>query len=37
MTPIPHRRHISGEVGLHTPEPEILHRSASEIGIAPEE
>jgi epoxide hydrolase-like predicted phosphatase len=28
---------ISGEVGLHKPEPEIFHLGASEIGLAPEE
>ena len=28
---------ISGEVGLHKPEPEIFHLGAREIGVAPEE
>lgn len=28
---------ISGEVGLHKPEPEIFHMGAEKIGLAPEE
>ena len=28
---------ISGEVGLHKPEPEIFHMGASEVGLTPEE
>jgi epoxide hydrolase-like predicted phosphatase len=28
---------ISGEVGLHKPEPEIFHLGAERIGVAPEE
>jgi putative hydrolase of the HAD superfamily len=28
---------LSGEVGLHKPEPEIFHLSAERIGVAPEE
>ena len=28
---------ISGEVGLHKPEPEIFHLGAEQVGLAPEE
>jgi putative hydrolase of the HAD superfamily len=28
---------ISGEVGMHKPEPEIFHLGAERIGVAPEE
>jgi epoxide hydrolase-like predicted phosphatase len=28
---------ISGDVGLHKPEPEIFHLGAGRIGVAPEE